>query len=160
MIPTTAQRVSLDALNGSPEALFVFRLRLHRERQQMTLDDIARVTRVRRELYEGLENNDLSRWPRGLYARAWVRMYANLVGLDPEETVNEFCRLFPHGDRRVGTALREIASLISQPSQYSDERQVERRRATTPPRTNAPRPVPSEGADNRPWRWRPSPAVR
>src|SRR5437773_8114701 len=70
----------------SPQALFVFRLRLHRERRKLTLDQVARVTRVRRELFEGLEHNDLSEWPRGIYARAWVRLYASLVGLVPEET--------------------------------------------------------------------------
>jgi cytoskeletal protein RodZ len=119
---------------ASPQALFVFRLRLHRERRRLTLDQIARLTRVRRELFEALEQNDLSLWPRGLYARAWIRQYSTLVGLDPEETVDEFCRLFPNGDRRVSTALRELAALVSQHSEYRDERarEVERRRTLSP----------------------------
>lgn len=147
----------------SPQALFVFRLRLHRERRKLTLDQIARITRVRRELFEGLEHNDLSNWPRGLYARAWVRLYASLVGLDPEETVDEFCRLFPHGDRRASSVLREIAALLSQPSAYRDDaREVERRRATSPlsPRDSVRPATPSAARNNRPWRWRPSHAVR
>ena len=114
----------------SSEALFVFRLRLHRERRKLTLDQIARVTRIRRELLEALEHNDLSEWPRGIFARAWMRQYAQLVGLDPEETVDEFCRLFPNGDRRASTLLREISTLLSWASEYRDEeREVERRRS-------------------------------
>lgn len=147
----------------SPQALFGFRIWLHRKRRRLTLDQIAAATCVRRELLEGLEHNDLSNWPRGLYARAWVRQYASLVGLDPEETVDEFCRLFPHGDRRASAALREIGALISQPSEYRDEpRDTERRRVTSPlsPRRSARPATPSAARNIRPWRWRPSPAVR
>ena len=73
--------------------IFVFRLRLHRERQGLRLEDISSATLVRRERFEALEPNDLSGWPRGLYARAWMHAYAGLVGLDPIDTVDEFCRL-------------------------------------------------------------------
>ena len=62
---------------------------------------IARDTRIKRDLLEAFERNDLSEWPRGLYARAWMRAYATAVGLDAIDTVDEFCRLFPHGDRRM-----------------------------------------------------------
>lgn len=109
--------------------IFVFRLRLHRERQGLRLEDISSATRVRRERFEALERNDLSGWPRGLYARAWVHAYASLVGLDPIDTVDEFCRLFRHGDRRAGPMLREIAAIVAHPLKYPDEvREADRRR--------------------------------
>jgi len=115
---------------------FVTRLRRHRERRTMTLEEIASATRIKRELLEAFERNDLSGWPRGLYARAWVRAYARVVGLDPIDTVDEFCRLFPHGDRRAGGTLQEMAAIVSQPSAYRDEfsHSAERRRRT--PRIN------------------------
>jgi hypothetical protein len=100
---------------------FVIRLRRHRERGRVTLDDIAAATCVKRQLFEALEQNDLSAWPRGVYARAWIRAYAAYVGLDPAETVEEFCRLFPHGDRRVRATIREIAGIIATAAQYRDE---------------------------------------
>ena len=100
---------------------FVTRLRRHRERSRISLDDIAATTCVRRELFEALEKNDLSAWPRGVYARAWIRAYAAYVGLDPIDTVEEFCRLFPHGDRRVRATIREIAAIVATDSQYRDE---------------------------------------
>ena len=108
--------------------IFVFRLRLHRERQGLRLEDISSATRVRRERFEALERNDLSGWPRGLYARAWVHAYASLVGLDPIDTVDEFCRLFRHGGRRAGPMFLEIAALVAHPSEYADEaREADRR---------------------------------
>ena len=107
----------------------MFRLRLHRERQRLSLIDLASAMRVKVGHLEGLERNDLTGWPRGLYARARVRTYAVLVGLDPADTVDEFCRLFPHGDRRARDTMREIAAILSQPSTYRDEdREVDRRR--------------------------------
>jgi transcriptional regulator with XRE-family HTH domain len=120
-----------------PQDAFVTRLRRYRERSQISLDDIAAMTRMKRELLEAFERNDLSEWPRGLYARAWVRAYASVVGLDPSETVDEFCRLFPHGDRRLGGTMQEIASIVAHSSEYRDEfgHIVERRRnlQTAPP---------------------------
>ena len=76
------------------------RLRREREKRGISVDTIAAVTKVSAELWEGLERNDFSRWPSGIFARAFVRDYARAVGLDADEIVDEFCRLFPIGDRR------------------------------------------------------------
>ena len=103
------------------QEVFLGRLRRHRERNGISLDEIADETRVKRELLEGFEQNDLSAWPRGLYARAWVRAYASTIGLDPLDTVDEFCRLFPHGDRRASGTIQEIAAIVASPSEYQDE---------------------------------------
>jgi cytoskeletal protein RodZ len=106
----------------NPQEAFVTRLRRYRERSQISLDEMATILRVKRELLEGFECNDLSEWPRGLYARAWVRAYANAVGLEPTQTVDEFCRLFPQGDRRVGGTIQEMAAIVAHASEYRDER--------------------------------------
>jgi hypothetical protein len=100
---------------------FVTRLRRHRERNGISLDDIAAETRIKWELLVAFEQNDLSAWPRGVYARAWIRAYASAIGFDPIDTVDEFCRLFPHGDRRAGATITEIASIVAAPSEYRDE---------------------------------------
>ena len=88
------------------------RLRRERERRGISLETIATVTNVSIELWQGFERNDLSRWPKGLFARAFVRDYAKAVGLDANEVVDDFCRLFPLGDRRVVPLIREQARLI------------------------------------------------
>ncbi len=118
----------------NPQETFITRLRRHRERNSVPLDEIASGTRVKRELLEAFERNDLSEWPRGLYARAWVRAYASAIGLDPIDTVDEFCRLFPHGDRRAGGTVQEIAAIVAHESEYRDEfgHDVDRRRSGAP----------------------------
>lgn len=126
----------------TPQETFVTRLRRHRERHRMSLDDIAVTTRIKREMLDAFERSDLTAWPRGVYARAWVRAYASVVGLDPVDTVDEFCRLFPQGDRRAGGTLQAMAAIVAHPSEYRDElgHAVDRRGRT--PRLNMlPKPA-------------------
>ena len=118
----------------TPQETFVTRLRRHRQRHRISLADIATDSRVKPELLEALERNDLSEWPRGVYARAWIRAYASAVGLDPVDTVDEFCRLFPQGDRRVRPTIEEMAAIVAHPSEYQSEvpPDQERRRSEQP----------------------------
>jgi hypothetical protein len=88
------------------------RLRSERERRGITLETLASVTKVGAELWEGLERNDFSRWPTGIFARAFIRDYALAVGLDPDDLVDEFCRLFPIGDRRADRLIKAHGELI------------------------------------------------
>jgi transcriptional regulator with XRE-family HTH domain len=100
---------------------FGLRLRAARERQGVTLQSIARSTKVSVSLWRDMESNDFSKWPSGLFARSYVRDYARLVGLDPEEVVDEFCRHFPNGDRRRGNLVRAQAEVIDIRSAYHDD---------------------------------------
>jgi transcriptional regulator with XRE-family HTH domain len=70
-------------------------LRRERERRGISLDEIAEQTKVSASVLSGLERGDLSRWPAGIFRRAFVRSYAKAVGLDVEETLAEFLRVFP-----------------------------------------------------------------
>jgi transcriptional regulator with XRE-family HTH domain len=124
----------------NPQEMFVTRLRRHRTRSRVSIEEIAANLRIRPELLEGLERNDLSGWPRGLYSRAWIRAYALAVDLDPIDTVEEFCRLFPQGDRRTGGTIQEIASIVASSSGYRDEfSHAQGRRASDQPMPDEPR---------------------
>jgi transcriptional regulator with XRE-family HTH domain len=70
-------------------------LRRERERSGISLETIATRTKVARTLLEALERNDVSRWPNGIFRRAFVRGYAHHVGLDPDYVVALFLRAFP-----------------------------------------------------------------
>jgi hypothetical protein len=121
---------------------FGLRLRRARERAHLSLDWIAQHTKVPLAVWEGMERNDFTRWPRGVFARACLREYATLVGLDPDEVVDEFCRWFPQGDRRAGNLIRAQAEILGVPSQYSDDQlppEGDRRAASS---ERAPREVP------------------
>ena len=100
---------------------FTTYLHRHRQRAGISVPAIAAATRIRPELLDGLERNDFDGWRRGLYARAYVRDYATAIGLDPEQTVHEFCRLFPYGDRRAESTMKEMASIVAADSVWRDE---------------------------------------
>jgi transcriptional regulator with XRE-family HTH domain len=74
------------------------RLRLERERRQIALADVAARTKILGALLEGLERDDVSRWPTGLYRRSFIRAYAQAIGLDPEPVLREFLACFPDTD--------------------------------------------------------------
>jgi len=126
------------------------RLRRERERRGISLDTIAARTNVSIELWIGLESNDFSKWPGGLFARAFVRDYARVVGLDADDVIDDFCRLYPIGDRRVIPTLRAQAELIGHELEAGDETRlipggVDRR--GLPPEPPADRPA------TRRWWW-------
>ena len=67
-----------------------------------------------------MERNDFSRWPNGISARAFVREYALMIGVDPESTVDDFCRWFPQGDRRAEPELRVSAEIVNHELDWKD----------------------------------------
>lgn len=105
----------------SDPQVFGLRLRRERERRRISLEQLATATNVGADLWEGLERSDLSRWPSGIFARAFIRDYARVVGLDPEELVDEFCRLYPQGDRRANRLIKAQAELIGHQAIGLDE---------------------------------------
>jgi transcriptional regulator with XRE-family HTH domain len=74
------------------------RLRAERERRRITLESIAANTKISVGLLRGLERDDVSRWPGGIFRRAFVRSYAEAIGLDGDEIVAEFLERFPDAD--------------------------------------------------------------
>jgi transcriptional regulator with XRE-family HTH domain len=109
-----------------PEA-FGLELRRARERKGLTLEQVSEQTKVSVSHFAGLERADLSRWPSGIFGRAFIRGYAGAVGLDPEELVAEFARVYPEspdGHRiasRAERPLKEEAERADAPSESEAE---------------------------------------
>jgi transcriptional regulator with XRE-family HTH domain len=78
----------------SDRRAFGERLKRRRERAGVTLAKISQNTKVPVALFTGLEGGDCSRWPTGLFARAYIRGYAEAIGLNGDETVEEFLAAF------------------------------------------------------------------
>jgi len=78
----------------SDRRAFGERLKRRRERAGVTLAKISQNTKVPVALFTGLEAGDCSRWPTGLFARAYIRGYAEAIGLNGDETVEEFLSAF------------------------------------------------------------------
>jgi cytoskeleton protein RodZ len=69
-----------------------------REQRGVSLRQIATTTKISMAALEALERNDFSRLPGGIFSRAFVRAYAIQVGLDPEQTVQEFLVEYEQND--------------------------------------------------------------
>jgi hypothetical protein len=90
------------AAKGIPmEPGFGARLRQQREREHVELGDIAARTKITLSLLEGLERDDVSHWPGGIFRRAFVRTYAQAIGLNPDEVVREFLERYPDETEHV-----------------------------------------------------------
>ena len=74
---------------------FGARLRKQREERQIDLGWIAEETKIKRSLLEALERDDVTHWPSGIFRRAYVRTYAQIVGLDPDVVLREFLEVHP-----------------------------------------------------------------
>ena len=73
-------------------------LRRERERRGITLSQISEQTKLSVAILGGLEADDLSRWPGGIFRRAYSRAYATAVGLDPDLIVRRVEEAHPVAD--------------------------------------------------------------
>lgn len=78
----------------SERRAFGAELKQQRERRKITLQSISQDSKVPASLFEGLERGDCSRWPAAIYGRAYVRAYADAVGLDASRVVERFTAIY------------------------------------------------------------------
>src|SRR5436190_9480435 len=98
------------------------KLREARERKGVSLRQIANSTKIAVAVLDGLERNDISKLPAGIFGRAFVRSFATEVGLDPEACLQEFTLQFRD----------DLATVAHAPSERIDENEtLERKRLTT-----------------------------
>ncbi len=91
-------------------AAFCHHLKQAREASGLTLEAISEASKIQVSLLSGLETGDLSRWPSGIFRRAFVREYATAVGLRGDQVVNDVERLFPD-DGSVAAAFEAPPSI-------------------------------------------------
>ena len=66
------------------------RLREAREQQGLSLEQAEETTRIRRVFLEALEEERFDVLPGDVYARGFIRNYAQFLGLDPQELLASF----------------------------------------------------------------------
>ncbi|TVX97729.1 helix-turn-helix domain-containing protein [Cohnella terricola] len=70
-------------------------LRKAREQRGYTLDDIQEYTKIRKRYLEAIESGDYKVLPGSFYVRAFVKTYAETVGLDAEEVLRLYHKELP-----------------------------------------------------------------
>jgi hypothetical protein len=77
-------------------------LRRQRERRGVTLESIARTTKIPLALLDALERGDLSHWPHGMYRRTFFRAYLQAIDLPADPLLIDLIRLFPESGDPAG----------------------------------------------------------
>lgn len=69
---------------------FGARLKREREMRGVSLDEIARNTKISTRLLAAIEADDFSVLPGGVFNRGFIRSYARCLGLNEDDVVNDY----------------------------------------------------------------------
>lgn len=127
-------------------------LRKAREAKGLSISDIEKATKIQSRYLEAIENNDFDKLPGDFYVRAFIRQYAQIVGLDGKELLSQY----------QGEVSNEVTSEVSQPAASSPAQEVheeaheEEAAPVEPDRISASRPAKREAAEKAPKdaKWR------
>jgi cytoskeletal protein RodZ len=92
-------------------------LRDSRVRRGISLTEIANHTKISQRHLASLERGDISHWPGGMYRRAMVRAYCTCVGLQAEDVVHNFTRVFADESPVAASQRVDVLVRTSPPSQ-------------------------------------------
>ena len=87
---------------GDPHPRIGAALEQERERQGLSLSDVEERTKIRTRYLRALETEDWDIIPGPTYVRGFLRAYAEALGLDPEELVDDYREEFEPAQPRRG----------------------------------------------------------
>lgn len=97
---------------GSPEdtASFGQELRREREVRDVSLQEIAKATKIGVRFLEALEKDDFDALPAPVFTKGFIREFSKYLGLDPEKMVNSwnYHRQLREQDSSTAKRMREI----------------------------------------------------
>ena len=82
------------------------KLRDARTRRRLSLQEVEEATKIRARYLQAIESEDWDQLPGDVYARAFVRTYGALLGLDGDRLADEQRRL--RGSARPGERLPRV----------------------------------------------------
>ncbi|HEY5921061.1 MAG TPA: helix-turn-helix domain-containing protein [Kofleriaceae bacterium] len=65
-------------------------LRAGRDRRKLTIEDVARITKIQVKILEKLERGELDGLPAAVFVKGFVRSFAKCVGLDENEALEKY----------------------------------------------------------------------
>lgn len=73
-------------------------LKSERERKGLSLEQLTRITRLRIQYVEALENENWDRLPSPVFIRGFIKSYTKALGLDYREVISQFQSTIPAHD--------------------------------------------------------------
>jgi cytoskeletal protein RodZ len=71
------------------------RLKETRDAKGLSLEDVQKITKIQKRYLQGIEEGNYSMMPGKFYVRAFIKQYAEAVGIEPEELFNEYKQDIP-----------------------------------------------------------------
>ena len=99
------------------------RLKEARLAKGYSLEDLQEITKIQKRYLVGIEEGNYSIMPGSFYVRAFIKQYAEAVGLDPEELLNQFKKDVPVHKMRKSCSLMHKVLVVAN---YQAVPQVER----------------------------------
>lgn len=119
-------------------------LRAAREAKGLAPNDIAQRTHMMIQTVEGLENEDFSKIVAPIYGRGFVKLYCDVVGLEPKPMVDAFMELY-NGTPRSRTPRHDEPPAPPPPQPQAAQAAYEPPSAPAPsPRTETTPPKPEQ----------------
>ena len=89
-------------------------LRIARENKELSIDQVSSQLRISPDQIEGLESDNYKVFPTPVYARAHLRSYARLLGVDEAKIISLFNAALAPDDKdpRSSSAARLRSSLL------------------------------------------------
>ena len=157
-------------------------LRRARERRGLTIQQIAKETRLPQRHLEALERDNFALMPAGFYQRAEIRAYARAVGLDEHLALSQLDRSLKNPEGRatpaetpgtpalarsrayllIALGLMVVAGAVFGRSIFERTPRVERgadNQGVTDPVAKPPLPVPDESPQPATFQREPAPAL-
>ncbi|WP_027408756.1 helix-turn-helix domain-containing protein [Anoxybacteroides tepidamans] len=87
------------------------RLKEARETKKISLDELQHITKIQKRYLIGIEEGNYTIMPGNFYVRAFIKQYAEAVGLDPEEIFHEYAHEIPSSQQEeVSDQLSRVKS--------------------------------------------------
>lgn len=77
---------------GKPPQTSVLHLPTIRQKTGLSLEQIAESTKISIYFLRAIEEEDFSRLPGGIFDRSYIRQYADAIGIDAAEVLEEYQR--------------------------------------------------------------------
>jgi cytoskeletal protein RodZ len=66
------------------------KFRKAREKKEISLDDVSKVTKIGTRMLQAIEAENFDQLPGGVFNKGFIRAFAKCVGLDEQEAINEY----------------------------------------------------------------------
>ena len=117
---TGSSDAARDSVTAGKTGSFGERLQRERELRAISLDEIAKSTKIGTRLLHALEAEEFDKLPGGIFNKGFVRAYAKYLGLDEEQAVTDYIAAENEKERaRRSPASSEDNRNISSPQLFA-----------------------------------------